>query len=143
MDGFDQDWSDTDVLQLTLKMSDSELDKELQQQACKGICHDMILMGQCDVDEKPQGPTQKHWPIVVVGREKEQKPVVQQTPKRSSWRGRNKQSRDRGMTSPASPDTVDLVFVDEDEHSDFQAIEVCPSPSSKIRDLHALQRSSS
>lgn len=138
VEAIDQDWSETDVLQLTLKMTDSELDGELQQQACKGICQDMMLMGQCDSAEEHQSPIQKHWPLVVVDREKK-KPEIQKTPKRTSWRGRYKHSRDRGLAPPVSPDTVDLVFVDQDKHSCVQAIEVCPSPSSKIRDLHTLQ----
>lgn len=146
MDQIEQSWSQTDVIKLTLDLSDSELDRQLQQDACKGICQDMILMGQCDGDEEePLPPCQKHWPLVVVDREKSQRPtgsVPHHISKRSSWRGRHKQSRMMpGSVAPLHPETVDLVFVHEDKDSCVQAIEVCSTPSNKIKDLHTLQRS--
>jgi hypothetical protein len=138
MDGITQTWSGTDELQLTLDAHDCELDQRLQQDACKGICQDIILMGQCDPDGGPQLPV---WPLVVVDREAPTKePEVEKTPKRASWMGRRKPSKVPAVSPTIEPGSVDLIFVEEDKDSFFQAIEVCPSPSRKISDLQALKR---
>ena len=141
MERIEQSWSEPDVLQLTFNMSDSELDRQLQQEACKGICHDMMLMGRCDSGVGRQFQGQKPWPLVVIEREKQQQPVVQQSAKRPSWRSRYKQNRNVALETPVHPDVVDVVYIHEGDDSYVPSIEVCPSPSDKISGLLSLQRS--
>lgn len=122
------------------------LESHLQQEACRGICQDIII-AQLGCDEFSHTSTDitditlsqpKRSPLVVVHREeslRRQQPAPVRT--RRSFR----KTKSKGVpSSPTSVEEVDLVFVDHDKESGVLGIEVCSSPSDKISDLHELQR---
>ena len=146
MQAIEQSWGETDAIQLTLDVSDGELEQRVQDQISKGICSDMMLLGQCDAATGFDDIIQK--PIVIVERPgPPRKNAADQQLKtgsiiRSGRQGRKRDHRHSPHPSsiPEGPENVDVVFVEEDRDSSVFAIEVCPSSSDRVGDLQKLRR---